>query len=84
MRILRETWLGDGAQVRAAGDHAEIERLLSTELKKIGEADDGWRLLFQRASDETFWELSYPQSGLQGGGPRLLKQLDLTKPADWK
>jgi len=83
VRRLQETWLQHGSRVDAGGDSAEIERLLQHELERLSDADAGWRTLFRRRADGKLWELSYPQSEIHGGGPRILAELAISDPADW-
>lgn len=53
-----------------------IEELIEHNLIQLGIADAGWSKLFRDSSDGRYWELTYPQSGMQGGGPPLLRLLD--------
>lgn len=51
---------------------ARIESLISSYLERIAEANGGWTVLFRDPSDHRFWELTYPESELHGGGrPKL-------------
>jgi Immunity protein 27 len=52
-----------------------INRLISAGLRKISVSDDGWAVLYQDPDDGRYWELSYPQSDLAGGGPPTLSFL---------
>jgi hypothetical protein len=36
-----------------------------------------WEILFRDPADGRYWELTYPQGGMQGGGPKRLKVLDV-------
>jgi len=38
--------------------------------------DKGWEALYIDHNDNRFWELTYPKSEMQGGGPPLLKNID--------
>lgn len=82
MHTLRDTWVMRGSQLVAEGDAAEITILLG-ELERLSSTDGGWRQLLRHPSDGALWELSYPQSDMHGGGPRLLVQLDITVPSQW-
>ena len=84
IRCLREIWVAHGVRVEVAGDAAEIQRLLDHELVKLSVTDGGWRTLFRHRTDGRLWELSYPQGEAHGGGPRMLAELDIASPSDWK
>ncbi|WP_217647117.1 Imm27 family immunity protein [Planctomicrobium piriforme] len=50
-----------------------IDWLVDTQLVFLADRpDDGWISLYVDPLDGRYWELSYPQSHLQGGGPREL------------
>jgi immunity protein 27 of polymorphic toxin system len=49
-----------------------IERLIKDQLTKLGSDASGWDTLFQDPSDGRYWELTYPQSDSEGGGPPRL------------
>ncbi|WP_394086234.1 Imm27 family immunity protein [Roseixanthobacter finlandensis] len=66
------------------GDAAEIDALLSTELIHLAATEGGWRKLYRHRATGSFWELSYPQSEMHGGGPRRLRELSLTAPEQWR
>lgn len=74
----------NGPRIEAKGDAAEVERLLSSELRRVSAADSGWRLLYRRDVDGSLWELSYPHSEMHGGGPRLLVELEIADPTEWR
>ena len=50
-----------------------IEWLMSHSLRRLANDSSGWDTLFQDPSDRRLWELIYPQSGMHGGGPPLLR-----------
>ncbi len=52
-----------------------INQLISGGLHKIAVSNDGWMILYQDPDDGRYWELSYPQSELAGGGPPTLSFL---------
>lgn len=58
-----------------------IRTLVETELEKIGSASDGWSTLFKDRSDGRLWELFYPHSEMQGGGPESLRCVDIVQAA---
>jgi hypothetical protein len=48
-----------------------ISSLIKTELQHVATTKDGWEKLY-RDRDGRYWELTYPQSEMQGGGPPAL------------
>ena len=74
---LRGSWeLVDGSNT-ADDVSNQIEMLISTHLVEIDEDESGWFKLYKDPDDNSFWELSYPESELHGGGAPLLKRLTL-------
>jgi hypothetical protein len=57
--------IGDGASQR-------IFDLVANYLIKLGHDQSGWDTLYKDPNDSRFWELIYPESELQGGGPPSL------------
>ena len=53
-----------------------IQFLVAGALVKV--ASSGWETLFRDPSDQRFWELTYPQSELHGGGPPRLSNVTST------
>ncbi len=54
-----------------------INDLISGYLTKITIDNSGWYILYQDESDGRYWELSYEQGELQGGGPPTLTCISL-------
>jgi hypothetical protein len=52
-----------------------IKFLLNNHLTLIKSDDSGWNQLFKDNQDNRYWELSYPQGDLEGGGPPRLRSL---------
>jgi hypothetical protein len=65
------------AQGRVASDEncQRISDLVGGYLLKIGHDSSGWSNLYRDPGDGRFWELTYPQSNLHGGGPPELRCL---------
>jgi hypothetical protein len=61
-------------QGKIVGDEASqrIYDLVNTHLIKLGHDQSGWDTVYQDPTDGRFWELIYPDSELQGGGPPSL------------
>ncbi|KRT66821.1 MAG: hypothetical protein XU11_C0004G0073 [Candidatus Dadabacteria bacterium CSP1-2] len=49
-----------------------IEELIDSYLTKLATDESGWDVLYQDPKDGRYWELTYPQSELHGGGPATL------------
>jgi hypothetical protein len=81
--LLTGRWqLEDGAIV--ADPVAEkIEFLKTHVLKPIKASSDGWSVLYQDPNDQRYWELTYPESELHGGGPPQLAQISESE-AIWR
>ncbi len=67
----------------AAADETckRVEALTAGVLELIAEhpEDGGWTTLFRDPRDGRFWERTYPQSHLHGGGPPALHYLSATE-----
>ena len=57
-----------------AGD-TQRARELSRTLPRLAITDGGWSALHFDPADGRFWEYTYPQSELHGGGPPLMHVL---------
>ena len=67
------------AEGRVVEDAAcqRIAELVRTCLLELGRDSSGWDALYRDPSDGRLWELIYPQSHLQGGGPPQLLCLSI-------
>jgi hypothetical protein len=65
------------SQGRVVGDEAcnRIADLTKNYLIELGRDSSGWDALYRDPNDGRFWEMIYPQSELQGGGPPQLRCL---------
>jgi hypothetical protein len=68
-------WLFENGRV--VGDETEnrIWDLVRSRFTRVAERMSGWIILYQDPCDGSYWELSLPQSELQGGGPARLLRL---------
>jgi Immunity protein 27 len=75
--VLVGTWVNTPRGVVADETSRRIEALIHHRLKLVAEhpEDAGWTTLFQDPTDGRYWERTYPQSALQGGGPPTLQNL---------
>lgn len=74
----RDVWHAEDGKVTACGDVAAIDEMLATKLEEVRTEEGGWVIVFRHRDTHQFWELSYPQSELHGGGPRRLRQIGQT------
>ncbi|MGA9462578.1 MAG: Imm27 family immunity protein [Terracidiphilus sp.] len=74
--LISGDWLSVDGRMVPDDSQLRIRRLVETELEKIGSANDGWEILFRDRSDGRLWELFYPHSEMQGGGPESLRMID--------
>jgi hypothetical protein len=61
----------DGARTLDDVDR-RIFWLVTRRLVQRGIAHAGWEQLYQDPRDDRFWELTFPEGSLHGGGPRRL------------
>jgi Immunity protein 27 len=72
---LTGAWLVEGGQVIADEVCQRIEILVEGRLQLIDSADGGWSRLYLDPEDGRYWELTYPQSAMHGGGPTRLAHI---------
>ena len=73
---LRGQWvLLDGRMVKDEVNK-RIDALVEKYLKKVKADQSGWNILFRDPSDGRYWELTYPESEIPGGGPPRLSAID--------
>ncbi|MBK7985535.1 MAG: hypothetical protein IPK11_01125 [Ignavibacteria bacterium] len=74
---LRGSWELVGNSIKADNISVRIENLTSCYLIEISEDESGWKKLYQDPEDKRYWELSYPESEIHGGGAPVLKNLSI-------
>lgn len=52
---------------------SRIRALCESYLIKLCADSSGWDILFQDPYDKRYWELTYPDSGIHGGGAPVLQ-----------
>jgi len=67
-------WIFDGTEMKEDNTCHRIQWLISNVLDKIAISEQygAWETLFRDPSYGRYWELTYPQSEMHGGGPPAL------------
>jgi hypothetical protein len=73
--ILTGQWLLRDGRVVEDEVSERIRALTKSYLVKIGDDASGWETLYRDPNDGRYWERTYPQSELHGGGPPQLRHL---------
>lgn len=70
-------WITVNGQVRADETCERIQWLTTCHLRKVAASKrwGDWETLFEDPDDGRFWERTYPQGEMQGGGPPRLSTL---------
>jgi len=71
--LLTGKWVEQGAEIIGDPTAKRIDDLVQNHLALLGRDASGWDALYRDPNDSRLWELTYPQSELQGGGPPQLK-----------
>lgn len=74
-------WIEEQGQLRSDEACGRIEELTSKYLLRIANSPTwgDWETLFQDPADNRYWERTYPQGEMQGGGPPALKVISITE-----
>jgi len=65
-------WLFEGSKVTGDPACKRIEDLTQNYLKELAADGEDWSILYQDPEDQRYWEFTYPQSHMHGGGPPSL------------
>jgi hypothetical protein len=71
MESMMPNWVGP---LLALMTEAEIDAALA-KLERLGHDQSGWETLYRDPGTGSFWEITYPQSRMHGGGPRQLSEI---------
>jgi len=68
-------WIVENRRVKGDPTCERIRWLTLNVLRKLGISKQwgAWETLFQDPIDGRYWEQTYPQSGMHGGGPPALR-----------
>ena len=70
--LLAGQWFVRDGTLAADDVCVEIDALLENHLDEVAHDASGWLTLYRDRRDGQYWELSYPQSHMHGGGPPKL------------
>jgi hypothetical protein len=75
--VLTGRWLVQDGQARPDAICERIEWLISHHLRKVADRTQSgaWETLNRDPNDGRYWERTYPQGEMQGGGPPQLRCL---------
>jgi immunity protein 27 of polymorphic toxin system len=68
-------WAMIDGQMMADDTSARIDWLVKHALTEIATDFSGWDVLYRDPKDGRYWELTYPQSEMHGGGPPRLRYM---------
>ena len=74
-------WQVVGERVEANDSCRKIAEELPR-LTRLATAEAGWSTLYRDPADSRLWELTYPESELHGGGPPMLRVLQVGSAED--
>jgi immunity protein 27 of polymorphic toxin system len=76
-QILSGRWRVEDGRARADATCDRIDWLITRHLQKVADSPQSgaWETLYRDPDDGRYWERSYPQGEMHGGGPSQLKWL---------
>ena len=78
-RVVVGNWIEKNGRVVGDAQCDRINDLVTGKLVKIAGRDGGWTTLYQDPRDGAYWELTYPHSSMQGGGPPTLTEMKVAE-----
>jgi Immunity protein 27 len=83
-QILTGAWLVQDGRARGDAACERIEWLIAHHLQKIADRprSGAWETLYRDPEDGRYWERTYPQGEMHGGGPPQLKRLTIQEASD--
>lgn len=67
------SWVEKGSSVVQDSVCERIRWLTDSYLEQVAVDGDNWSALYRNPDDGSYWELTYPQSYMHGGGPPTLQ-----------
>lgn len=69
------SWVENGKSVVQDSICERIQWLTDSYFEQIAVDGDNWSALYKNPKDGNYWELTYPQSHMHGGGPPKLERI---------
>jgi hypothetical protein len=73
--VISGKWIVEGKKITPDETCERINWLKTNYLQKIATDVSGWDVLYLDPGDGRFWELTYVNSEMHGGGPPVLKNI---------
>lgn len=77
--LITGRWFTSDGRVVVDEACERIEVLTQSHLVQVGQDGSGWDTRYRDPNDGRFWELTYPQSDIHGGGPPQLRCVAASK-----
>jgi hypothetical protein len=76
-KLLTGKWIFENNQMRGDEVEERIHWLIAHDLQKVTHSPQSgaWETLYKDPDDGRYWERTYPQSQMHGGGPLQLRNL---------
>ena len=78
------SWIYINMQVVMDDNCNLIHKLITEKLVYLADDESGWNKLYKDEIDNSLWELTYPKSDLEGGGPFKLSKVHRNKTIEQK
>jgi hypothetical protein len=75
--LIEGSWVMENGRMSADEAEKRINGLVKSDLEYLASASGCWEILYKDPRDGRYWERSFPQSEMQGGGPKLLRNLSV-------
>lgn len=69
------SWVEKSGSVVQDAVCERIQWLTDAYLEQVAVDGDNWSALYRNSDDGNYWELTYPQSHMHGGGPPTLQRV---------
>lgn len=76
---LQGNWIAKKGSVVQDAVCERIQWLTDSFFQQIAVDGDNWSALYINPEDDCYWELTYPNSHMQGGGPPMLQRISATE-----